>query len=319
MIDPSTFLTALYVQADDFFQRQSAEGSRVARTGRRASLSPSEVVTLGLFGQWFGFGGERGFWRWGSRHLRGAFPRLPDRAQFNRLLRAQRALLEAFGVHLAQVLGAAQSTHEAIDLTAAPTREAKRRGAGWLPGQADIGHSNRLGFFEGFQVLASVSAQGVVSGWCFAPASTKEQPLAEDFLSVRHAGTSQERAALPSAGVSAASGSYAADKGFEGKARHARWQAELGVQMLCAPKRARGQKEHPWPKPLRRWLASIRQIVETVFDKLHHAFGLRRERPHCLQGFAARLAARVGLHNFCILLNRQFGRPNLAFADLVDW
>ena len=63
-------------------------------------------------------------------------------------------------MHLAQVLGAAQSTPEAIDLTAAPTREAKRRGAGWLPGQADIGHSNRLGFFEGFQVLASVSAQG---------------------------------------------------------------------------------------------------------------------------------------------------------------
>jgi hypothetical protein len=59
--------------------------------------------------------------------------------------------------------------------------------------------------------------------------------------------------------------------------------------------------------------------VETVFDKLHHAFGLRRERPHCLGGFGARLAARVGLHNFCIALNQQLGRPNLAFADLVDW
>ena len=59
--------------------------------------------------------------------------------------------------------------------------------------------------------------------------------------------------------------------------------------------------------------------LQTVFDKLQNTFGLRRERPHCLGGFSARLAARVGLHNFCIYLNRLLGRPNLAFADLVDW
>jgi len=31
------------------------------------------------------------------------------------------------------------------------------------------------------------------------------------------------------------------------------------------------------------------------------------------------LAARVALHNFCILLNDQLGRPRLAFADLLGW
>jgi hypothetical protein len=25
------------------------------------------------------------------------------------------------------------------------------------------------------------------------------------------------------------------------------------------------------------------------------------------------------LHNFCIWLNEQFGRPRLAFADLLGW
>lgn len=81
----------------------------------------------------------------------------------------------------------------------------------------------------------------------------------------------------------------------------------------------RSQSVHPWPKELRRWVASKRQVIETVFDKLQHTFGLRRERPHSLGGFAARLAARVDLHNFCIYLNRLLDRPNLAFADLVDW
>ena len=64
---------------------------------------------------------------------------------------------------------------------------------------------------------------------------------------------------------------------------------------------------------------SLRQIVETVYEKLHHVFRLQRERPHELGGFAARLAAKVGLHNFCIWLNRSLGRPPLQFADLLDW
>jgi hypothetical protein len=65
--------------------------------------------------------------------------------------------------------------------------------------------------------------------------------------------------------------------------------------------------------------ASIRQIVETVYDKLFNAFGLWRERPHEIEGLRARLAARVALHNFCIWLNDHLGRPRLKFADLVGW
>ncbi|MCH8292362.1 hypothetical protein IH992_14810 [Candidatus Poribacteria bacterium] len=75
----------------------------------------------------------------------------------------------------------------------------------------------------------------------------------------------------------------------------------------------------PWPKSLRRWVASIRQIVETVNDKLHNTFRLDRERPHCISGVRTRIAAKVALHNFCIWLNRSLSRPNLAFADLLGW
>jgi hypothetical protein len=27
----------------------------------------------------------------------------------------------------------------------------------------------------------------------------------------------------------------------------------------------------------------------------------------------------MALHNFCIWLNQELDRPNLAFADLLDW
>ena len=313
MLDPDTFLTTLYVLADDFFQ--SKDMPAVPRVGRPPAFSKSEVVTLALFGQWFGFGGERGFWRWASRHLRAAFPGLPCRAQFNRLVRAAAPDLARLAVALAEELGGSAAAYQALDSTGAATRDAKRRGGGWLWGQADIGYSNHLDWFEGLRVLAACTPEGVVTGFCFASASTQDRPLAEDFLSARHAG-GQDR--LPNVGQPA-SGPYAADKGLEGRQWHARWKERLGVTMWCAIQRHRSKAVHPWPKAVRRWLAGKRQIIETVFDKLQNTFGLRRERPHALGGFAARLAARVGLHNFCIWLNRRLGRPSLAFADLVDW
>lgn len=75
---------------------------------------------------------------------------------------------------------------EALDGTAAPTRDTKRRGLGWLPGLADIGWSNRLGWFEGFHLLMAVSPKRAVTGFGFAPASPKDQPLAKTFFAARH-------------------------------------------------------------------------------------------------------------------------------------
>jgi hypothetical protein len=152
----------------------------------------------------------------------------------------------------------------------------------------------------------------VITGFGFASASTKDQPLAETFFALR----ARPDPRLGSAG-SAASGPYVVDKGFEGGDNHRRWLDLYGARVICSPKR--DGRKRSWPKRLRRWVANIRQIVETVYEKLHATFGLRGERPHELQGLRARLAARVALHNFCIWLNDQLGRPPLAFADLLGW
>ena len=60
MVDADTFLTALYVVVDDFCK---AELPPELRPGPAPALSRSEVLTLGIFGQWQGFGSERGFYR----------------------------------------------------------------------------------------------------------------------------------------------------------------------------------------------------------------------------------------------------------------
>jgi hypothetical protein len=63
----------------------------------------------------------------------------------------------------------------------------------------------------------------------------------------------------------------------------------------------------------------VRQVIESVSGKLHLAFRLATDRLHTVPGFRARLAAKVGLHNFCCWLNLLLGRPPLAFADLLDF
>ena len=143
-MDLDTFLTTRYVMIDDFDQRH--QPPEASRPDPAASLSRSEVVTLALFGQWACFRSERAFYRYALRHLRPAFPQLPSREQFNRLQRQPRDAIAGFGLSLAQESFTPADAYEALDSAAVPTRDAKRRGAGWLAGQADLGWSHRLGW-----------------------------------------------------------------------------------------------------------------------------------------------------------------------------
>jgi hypothetical protein len=307
VVDVDTFLTTLYVMVDDFCQTQPPK----KRPGPEASLCQSEVITLAIFARWSRFASERDFYRYADGHLRGAFPTLPSRPQFNRLVRLYTQTIEEIAVKLGKMLEDRAHAYQALDSSAMPGRDAKRRGHGWLAGVADIGWSNSLGWYEGFSVLAAIEPSGVITGFCFGSASTADQPLAESFFAVR----ANPNPRLISVGA-AFSGIYVADKGFEGTENHRRWLECYGAEVVHPPKR---NSKMPWSKRLRQWVASIRQIVETVYNKLFNAFGLWRERPHEMGGLRARLAARVALHNFCIWLNDHLGRPRLKFADLMGW
>ena len=308
-MDQDTFLTTLYVMIDDFCQSHGFNEKH--RPGPTASLSCSEVVTLAVFGQWACFPSERAFYRYAVRHLRPAFPTLPEREQFNRLQRSYRDVIVAFALFLVEQMQARVCLYEALDSSGIPTRDAKRRGTGWLAGQADIGWSNRIGWYEGVHLLTSITPTGVITGFGFGPASGNDHALAETFFAARHTPHSR----LSSVGAPA-QGVYVADKGFAGDDLHRRWHAQYGAEVVTAPHQ---RSKVRWSKDWRRWLAGLRQIIETIYDKLLNTFRLARERPHALDGLQARLAAKVALHNFCLWLNVQLGREPLAFADLLAW
>lgn len=311
MVDFDTFLTTLYVMVDDFCKYLPTR----PKAGRKTQLSLSELVTLVIVGQWRVWESERDFYGWVCRHLSKAFPTLPDRTNFNRLERANYEVIIYFFLSLSDHLQPQGCEYEALDATGVVTRHAKRRGWGHLAGLSNLGYSNRVGWYHGFHLLVSVTPQGVITGYGFGPGSTKDQKLAETFLALRAGDASQ----MPSIG-NPKSDYYVVDKGFEGAKLRQHWQNDYNAKVVGAPKRSRAKEAEPiWPKGLRRWVASIRQIIETVNGKLLKSFRLESERPHDLIGFMARLAAKMALHNFCFWLNRELGRPEISLSQLIAW
>jgi hypothetical protein len=310
MLDADTFLTTLYVEADEFCKARAL--MRRGR-GRPRSLSRSEVVTLALIEQFGCFLSETHFHRYATTHLRGAFPTLPDRSQLNRLIRQDCELIVGFFLDLADRLETHKAPYQALDCTAIAVRNVKRRGYGWLPGQATLGWSNRRGWFQGFRFISAVTPEGAISGFGVASGHTNDHLVGESFLALR---------AHPMEGYYAAAGRraegpYLADSGFAGENPARTWKRAYQAAVLAPPQR--NQLARGWTRELRRWIAGLRQTVETQYAKCFWSFRLERERPHSMDGFQTRLAATAALHNFCIWLNRQLRRPSLAFADLVVW
>ena len=303
-----TFVSILSVTVDDFIKTQPAAAPR---PGKASALGPSEVITWALFGHWRQFESERAFYRDALRHLRLAFPTLPERRQFTRLLRTHHAAIVAVALALGQQVSLPSAGYEVLDSMGVPGPSAKRRGRGWRAGQAALGWCHRVGWFLGLKRLTLVSRVGAITGFGLGPGNSGDHLLAHTLLFARR----QQEPRLPTVGHSLDDCSVA-DTGFAGQQVRLRWWRTYGALVIT---QAEQKRPHRWPKRLRRWLAALGEIVETVHDRLLEVFRLEHERPHVLQGVQARLAAKVGLHTFCCWLNRQTGRPALAVADLIDW
>jgi hypothetical protein len=313
MLPPEEYLTTLYVLVDDFCRRRpelvrAGSGKR----GPLPKLSAAEVVTLIVFSQWERFSGERDFWRFAEQRLRPLFPNLPDRTQFNRAARRRTNLVAWFFRDMADLLGIREAPYQIIDRFGMATRRSGRRGVGWLEGYTDKGLCTRLGFFHGVHILSAASSDGVITGLAVGPGSMKDQPMAQALFEARL----RQDPSAPAAGLPSASCLYLADKGFSGPNRHREWYLTTGALLICPPQKGHAPE---WPLLLRRALASMRQMIETVHEKLLNRFRLQAERPHDIDGLLGRLYAKAALHNVCMWINRLHQRPLLTFADLLGW
>lgn len=149
-------------------------------------------------------------------------------------MRASAKVLYRFNQFLVLSMQSRSCVYEALDTMGCATRNAKRRGQGW---------------YEGLNVITSVTADGLITGFGCAPASTKEQPYAETFLGLRAINSPD----LPEVGRLTQC-TYITDNGFCGKSNHQRWQQYYSARVITPP-----QRSHPnsWSKALRRWLSGL--------------------------------------------------------------
>ena len=316
---------------DDCYKAHIAHKVR-KDAGAPARLSASEVMTIALAGQWrkgVPWDSERSLVKWMNEHGRGVFPNMLQRSAFNRRVR----WLWGTFVMVQQLVGDAlhrpQDIYECVDsvpLAAFSNGQACRESGHWL-WESRTGHGGTHGgFYIGDQVLASVTASGVVTGWLVANADIDERWLLSVFLSGPghdpHQARSRTLAAPPGPiGALQAVGCaqdrpYLADRGFNSGRWQRHWQLNYGATVLSVPPHNDPQRT-AWSRKDCLWLASHRQIILTTFAFLADGFGWQQLQAHSRCGQYPRLAAKFAAYLIGLLLNRSLGRPLHALATLI--
>ncbi len=318
MTDFETFVITVYDLVDTAVRQQLP--AEPHRRGRRPALTRSEVLTLALLAQLRRFSSERDFCRFARQRLRSFFPRLPHRTQLHRAFRRAEPTLAALSHHWAERLDAASAAYECLDGTGVALRSNGRRAAA-LPAFMARGKATRLGWFVGCRLLVAATPTGVITGWAVSPGNRHESALATALLAER---TPVVRSALPPVSTADAivtrSGAtspprYLADAAFAGAKLRQRW--DTYAAHVEAPPQPKTRVQ--WTRTQRQEHASARQIIETVLERVLRGLRLERDRPRTQAGFLSRVAAKMALHNACIVWNRRSGHPDLAFASVIGW
>jgi hypothetical protein len=337
-MDLDTLLTTVYVFVDDWYKQAAV--SEKSSLGKPGQLSDSEVLTLGLVGQWrvgVPWRSERGMVRYMRRQGQAWFPKMLKASGYNYRFRQLWRWFVRLQQALAEQLSTTEDVYEGVDSVPLPAysrAQGRKHGQPHWLWNARLGYS-KAGWFWGHRWLVSVTQQGVITGWTVGSADVQDRWLLQALVSGRARGVIQlcappaqhyvkpkRRLHAPVTPIgpvlatgSACARAYLADASFNGEAWRCHWQ-QYGAEVVSCPPRQSPQAGL-WTIQDRRWLGHHRQIVETVFAALTDVFSVKRLGAHSQWGQYARLAAVAAAHNFGIWLNRLEGRPDLALSTLL--
>jgi hypothetical protein len=176
------FLVTL-VLVDDWYESKGKY--LLNRTvGDKPTFSDSEMLTLMLAIDFFGFSSERRYHAFIRANYLKLFPRLLNQSEYNRRARSLRYLLNALHQEWAAALGGQWENHFLLDTTPVVVVGYRRdKSHSDFRGSADYGYcaARRMKYF-GYKLVMLTTLEGTPYSFELVPANTDERDAADEIL-----------------------------------------------------------------------------------------------------------------------------------------
>ena len=255
------------------------------------------MMTLMLAQDYIPYPGENQYVGYIKANYPGLFPDLITQSQYNRRARNLRLLVERMRQYWLKELGFLTQTDLLLDTKPIPVMSYKRsKKRSDFAGSADYGHCvSRNMKYYGYKLVSLCTLDGIPIVYELVPANTDERLAAESVLY-----------ALRGCRV------YS-DKGFIGED----WQEKIfrhTRNRIYTPKRSNQSDQNP--ASFDRWLNSIRERIEGVFNEIQNT-GRNVERllAKTVVGLATRIISKMTSHLLKFILRKFHGIDIQTFTQ----
>ena len=293
--DLDALATRLYVTIDDLLNDHPEWQPERPAVGITPQLADAELVTLAVIQALLGHTSERRFIRYANTHLRPWFPFLPQRAAYNKRLRAAANMIQHIITAIARDCPSYTDDLWLVDSTPVEcgrSRETVKRSD--MAGYASYGYcASHSRYFWGLRLHLIATPSGLPVAYALTSAKTDERDTALAMFDLDPALTNRTSQTLM------------ADKGY----RSANFEAELNAHGITLIRPS--LKTEP-TRPGQRFLKPLRQIIESVNQTFKAQLDLERHGGRKPAGVCARILQRILALTAAIWHNETSHQPRPA-------
>lgn len=291
-----------FVIVDDIWRQMRPYFSR---PGPDPICSDSELITMAIVGECRGWARETELIDNWQFH-RDLFPNIPSRSRFNRRRRHLMFAINTIRRIVLQTLDVAQAKTHVIDSLPIPAIHfhlVPSSKNDWEAYGARYGRvSTKKQTIFGYKLHMLVTVDGVIIDFELAGANASDLKVGQELL--------ENHTDIMVLG----------DKGYISQEVASTLADQFRIRLITLPRRNQKKQLN---RDTRRFINSVRQIIETVNGQLTDQFNIEKNYAHSFSGLAARLYTKLAAHTICIYINRMLGRTEflqikrLAFPTLA--
>jgi len=287
--DFDEFCLYVYVVVDEICQQLTPF---LKRPGPEPVCSDSELIAMTLIGECKGWDMETELLsNWHSHQ--DLFPHIPSQSRFNRRRRNLMFIFNWIRRILLSQIDVAQDKQCIIDSLPIPVVNfhlVPSSTGDWRAHGARFGKvSSKKETIFGYKLHLLVTMGGIILDFVLAPANVTDLEAGLDILF--------EHTDLNVIG----------DKAYINADRAAELWHMNRLRLQTVPRK--NQKKQ-LPKPTRKLINRVRQIIETVNGQLDGQFYIETNHAHTFWGLCTRLYGKLTAHTLCIYINRLLGKAN---------